>query len=212
MLVAAAAGGRKRAGERGELRQPRGVVTGSQHERRLLVHARALEHGRWRGASVLERCHAAPRGGADPRVERVHRPPRRERERDADAAGHAGGALAQRRRQAPLVAQQHEHGRLVRALDFDVAAPRSRARQPRGHARVDADVLDVLQQRCQRLGILLDCGQAHGAVGSVERCEPCTSSQRPRERRALAGDQDPVLAAAVAAELHVVAACARFAP
>ena len=107
-------------------------MTGREHERLLIVHGRAFEDRGRRGAPVLERRHAAPRGRADPAAELpVDQPPRVQRERHRRATGRARRPFAQRSRQARDVAEEQEHRRLARTVDLDAAAP---APRPLGRA------------------------------------------------------------------------------
>ena len=91
------------------------VVALGQHERLLLVDARALEHRRRRRTTVFDRRDAAFRRRADPRVEPLHQPPRLERQRHRHAARHSWShARAAPAAGACSFAEQHEHRRLAR--------------------------------------------------------------------------------------------------
>ncbi len=206
--AAARGHGQQRAAQRGERPHPRGVMALGQHERLLLVRIRDFEDRRRRWPPILERRDAAFGGGAGPGVERAHLPPGLERQRDRRAARRGACALAQRPRQAPLVAEQHEHRRLARGgrgSHLDVPAPRRRPLQPGAHTRVDAHVLDVLEQLRQQLGVVLDRRQPERPGLTLLRAQSEARGEHASEVRALGGEQDPVLAAAVAAELDVVA-------
>ena len=105
---------RQGAAHRRELVEQPGVVAGREHERLLLVHARALKDGGRRGASLLQRFHATLCRPAEPAAElTVDQRPRVERERDRRAARRAHRLLAQRGRQARDIAEQQEDGLLA---------------------------------------------------------------------------------------------------
>src|SRR5581483_1464772 len=92
--------GRRDAVDAGERLRQRGVVAGCEHERRLLVHRRELEHRGRRGTALLERLPAAPRRRADPAVQLLARqPPALARERQRRPARHLAGLLAHRSRE-----------------------------------------------------------------------------------------------------------------
>ena len=159
--------------------------------------------GRPSSSAAMQRLAA----GLTQRVERAHQPPRLERQRNRRAAQGGARVLAQRARQPPLVAQQHEHRQLARGgrdSYLDVPAPGPRACQPGGDTRVHAHILDVLEQLRQGLGVLLDRRQPERAGRALERAQPGACGEHTGEVRALGRDQDPMLAAAVAAEFDVV--------
>ena len=129
-----------------------------EHERRRIVQGRELEDRRRSRAAVLERRDTAPGGRAQPALElRLDQSPGVQRERDARASRRAGGTFAKPPRKALDVAQQQKD-RALRTLDLDVAPPRGRAREPGGDARVDRDVLELVEEHDQLLGVVLDSG------------------------------------------------------
>jgi hypothetical protein len=142
---------------------------------------------------------------ADPAAQpAVHQPPRVERQRNGCPAGRAHRLLAQLARQACGLAEQQEHGLLVRARDLDCARPGGGTHQPALHARVDPVDLEFCDQLGDRLAIVLDGGQRERRVGTIQRAQVGSAGEHPGKRRMRGGDHDPVFPAAVAAQLHIV--------
>ena len=143
--------------DRCELLEQPWLVAGREHERRLLVDARELEHRRGRRAPVAQRRYAALAGGADPALElAVDQPPGLERQRERRAPRGARRSLADRPRQARDGAEQHEQRLLAGAIDLDVPAPGGGALEPTRDARVDGDVLELLEHLDEQVGVMLD--------------------------------------------------------
>ncbi len=119
------------------------------------------------------------------------------------------GALTARSRSArgrrAHVAEQHEHGLLAGTLHLDVAAPGGRALEPRPDARVDVGVLEVVEQLGDLLGVVLDRREPHRPAGPLGGAQAGGGGEHAGDGGVASGDQNPVLAAAVAAELDVVA-------
>ena len=197
----------ERTVEARELVQQLRTVAGRKHERRLLVDRGAFEHGRRRRAPVLERLAAAARRRADPAVELgARQAPRLERQRQRRTAGRLHRSLADRARQPVGLAEQHQPRLLPRArgsLDVDVAPPAADAGEPRAHALLDRRVLEVGEHFLQRLRVALARCQPHAPAGALGVAQAGAPRQSSDERRPSPGDEDPVLAAAVSAELDV---------
>ena len=184
-----------------------GVVPGREHERRLLVDLGQLEHRRRRRSPRLERRHAPCCGMADPALQRfrVDRPPGLERERQARAASARCRSLAQRAREALVVAEQQEHRSRAGAVDLDRSAPGRGALDPTLDLRIDR-----ARRRAAPSSYAIGTPSAWVAATATEPAGPSSSSsaaypgQCASERRVLRGDQDPLAAAAIAPQLDVV--------
>ena len=94
----------------------------------------------------------------------------------------------------------------MRARDLYRAYPGGGTRQPALHARIDPVRLELGDQLGDRLRILLDGGQRERRGGTIERAQAGPAGEHTGERRVRAGDHDPVLPAAVAAQLDIVGA------
>ena len=196
---------RARARERRERVEHRGVVTGGHHERRLVVHARQLEHRGRRRAAFLQRGHAAPRGRALGAVQAaLDRAPGVERERHRGAAGGARGSFAQIGRQTHAVAEQQEHGLGGRSGHLDRAVPGRGAGDPVLGAWIDGGHLEPAEQLGDEVRVALDGGHRERPLGALERAQVGAAGEHARERGVVGGDEQPLLLAAVAAQLHVI--------
>ena len=99
-------------------------MTRREHERRVLVHARYLQHCRGNRPALVQGRHTARRGLADPAAELpIHQLPGVQRERDRRTARRARRALAQLRGQTLDLADQQEHGLARLARHTDRAVP-----------------------------------------------------------------------------------------
>ncbi len=201
---------RQYTAQRGEAGEERLVVAGGEHEGRLLVHCGDLEHGRGHGTPVAESGHAALGGTAHPAVEtRLDQLPGLEGQRDGGSPVDRRGLLPQRCGQTLGIAEQQEDGVLARSLHVDVAAPCGRPLQPGRDPRVDGDVLEMGEERHELLRVAFVRRQPKGSLGSLERAQVGLSGEDAGERSMLRADEDPVLAVAIATELHVIWGLAR---
>ena len=165
---------------------------GREHERRLLVDLGELEHGRRRRLSRLERRDAPPGGWLIQPCSGCASIARH----DSSVSGRLAPpsararAIAQRRRQALVVAEQQEHRRLARPVDLDRAPPGGGALEPALDARVDRP-----QRRARPAAPRSGRRRPATAASATEPAGPSSSSsplgggQRPsaaaRARRAI---------------------------
>ena len=92
----------------------------------------------------------------------------------------------------------------MRARHLYRAHPGGGTRQPALHARIDPLRLELSDQLGDRLGIVPGGGQRERRGGTIERAQAGPASEHTRQRRVCGGDHDPVLPAAVAAQLDIV--------
>src|SRR2546421_3997948 len=129
-----------------ELRQQRRLMSRCKDECGLLVDARQFQHGRWRWPTLSQRCDTSLGGSAHPALEpTVDEPPGLVRQRERRASRRALRQLTDRPWETGDVAEKDEAWLLAGPIHLDVAAPGRGALEPTRDARIDAQVLELVE-------------------------------------------------------------------